>query len=536
MTKKDTITELNELADSLEDEKKRVIEFAQFHIRATDEENERLRADLASTDEENKRLRADLAALKKSYGARFRPSTERVSPGQLSLSLLGYMANPDSGNGEESAEDSDSNKKGSGKPKRKKRRSGISMLPVDKVERKLTEQERQCDCGREMKPDGFKIERQVVYTPPSLRMLEEHLEKCSCEYCDGSAAAKGAPKPIEGALASPSLLAQLCVAKGIDATPVERTGRQWARLGADFASSTLHNWMGRACILAEVFAPIAREKLLESYIISLDDTRLLSKKALEGDGTQKGRFWVYIGDVDRIVLCKYTPDWKGRHPSELLGDYDGILQLDGYAGINPLFERNGELTRVGCNDHCRRFFARALQEGDARAGPVIEAYGKVYAVETEATALGLNPMQRLQMRKERTMPLWLDLTAAIEGVRLQTPSTKSALGRGLVYWDKQRPTLEVFLDDGFVPISNAHVERLIRLIALMRKNSLFVGTVEAGERYASLMTLLLNCVVCGANPYEYLRDIFTRISQGIPNGAYAELLPRPWLMARSQLQ
>jgi hypothetical protein len=54
--------------------------------------------------------------------------------------------------------------------------------------------------------------------------------------------------------------------------------------------------------------------------------------------------------------------------------------------------------------------------------------------------------------------------------------------------------------------SNAHVERLIRLIALMRKNSLFVGTVEAGERYASLMTLLLNCVVCGANPYPLDTD------------------------------
>lgn len=60
------------------------------------------------------------------------------------------------------------------------------------------------------------------------------------------------------------------------------------------------------------------------------------------------------------------------------------------------------------------------------------------------------------------------------------------------------------MSSGSLPISNAHVERLLRTVALMRKNALFVGSLEAGERYAALLTMALNCVLCDANPFEYL--------------------------------
>jgi hypothetical protein len=109
---------------------------------------------------------------------------------------------------------------------------------------------------------------------------------------------------------------------------------------------------------------------------------------------------------------------------------------------------------------------------------------------------------------------------------------KSPLGKAIHYWTRQQPHLRAFLDDGRFPISNAHVERLLRVVSTFRKNSLFVGTIEAGERYATLLTVLLNCELAGVNPYAYLVDVIDKIAAGWPASRVADLLPRAWLAAR----
>jgi hypothetical protein len=57
---------------------------------------------------------------------------------------------------------------------------------------------------------------------------------------------------------------------------------------------------------------------------------------------------------------------------------------------------------------------------------------------------------------------------------------KAPLGKAIYYWTRQQATLCAFLDDGRFPISNAHVERLLRVVSTFRKNSLFVGSLDAG--------------------------------------------------------
>jgi len=48
----------------------------------------------------------------------------------------------------------------------------------------------------------------------------------------------------------------------------------------------------------------------------------------------------------------------------------------------------------------------------------------------------------------------------------------------------------------------------------MRKNSLFVGSVELGERVAVLLTVLLNCKLCGAKTYGYMATVSDKIAAG----------------------
>jgi len=73
-------------------------------------------------------------------------------------------------------------------------------------------------------------------------------------------------------------------------------------------------------------------------------------------------------------------------------------------------------------------------------------------------------------------------------------------------------------------------------VALFRKNSLFVDSLGAGERYATLLTVLLNCELAGANPHAYLVDVIDKVAAGWPSTRADELLPRAWLAARQAEQ
>jgi hypothetical protein len=242
---------------------------------------------------------------------------------------------------------------------------------------------------------------------------------------------------------------------------------------------------------------------------------------------------LYIGDVSRVAYCAFTPDWKGKHPCAVLDGFSGHLQSDGYGGIAALFTAPNAPDKVGLHDHCRRKYVETLRLGDGRAARVVALYGELYAVEREAKLLSAD--ERLALRRARSAPLWQALTAEI--ARLEPlAQPKSPLGKANIYFRRQNAALRAFLDHGVLPISNAHVERLLRSVALFRKHSLFVGSLEAGERYAALLTLAVNCALVGANPFTYFNDIFERLAAGWPNSRAAELMPQAWLAAQQRAE
>jgi hypothetical protein len=65
----------------------------------------------------------------------------------------------------------------------------------------------------------------------------------------------------------------------------------------------------------------------------------------------------------------------------------------------------------------------------------------------------------------------------------------------------------------------------MRPVAICRKNWLFVGSVEAGYRSAVLMSLIASCKANEVEPWAYLKDIFTRLPQGLSEDELRSLLP-----------
>ena len=84
---------------------------------------------------------------------------------------------------------------------------------------------------------------------------------------------------------------------------------------------------------------------------------------------------------------------------------------------------------------------------------------------------------------------------------------QSLLGIALDYALGQWKTLEVYLADGRVEIDNNLVENAIRPTALGKKNWLFMGDADAGERGAIIYTVIESCRRRGIDPYAYLKDV-----------------------------
>ena len=91
----------------------------------------------------------------------------------------------------------------------------------------------------------------------------------------------------------------------------------------------------------------------------------------------------------------------------------------------------------------------------------------------------------------------------------------------------RKESLLQFLFHADIPLSNNHVERAIRPVAVGRKNWLFCWT-EVGAKYAAIaFTLIECCKLHGINPWEYLVDVLQRIDTH-PARQVHLLTPKHW--------
>jgi hypothetical protein len=78
-----------------------------------------------------------------------------------------------------------------------------------------------------------------------------------------------------------------------------------------------------------------------------------------------------------------------------------------------------------------------------------------------------------------------------------------------------------------VPIDNNAAENAIRPLAIGRKNWLFVGSQQAGERAAVMLSLIESAKLNGHDPWAYLKDVFERLPT-LKNRDLDSLLPHNW--------
>jgi hypothetical protein len=87
--------------------------------------------------------------------------------------------------------------------------------------------------------------------------------------------------------------------------------------------------------------------------------------------------------------------------------------------------------------------------------------------------------------------------------------------------------LNRYLDDGRLEIDNNLTENAIRPSAVGKKNWLFIGHPQAGWRSAVIYSLIVSCRRRGIEPWEYLRDVLTRLP-AMKHSELPSVLPANW--------
>jgi hypothetical protein len=201
-----------------------------------------------------------------------------------------------------------------------------------------------------------------------------------------------------------------------------------------------------------------------------------------------------------------------------------VLQADAYAGFDKLYGER--VQEAACWAHARRKFEEIqVNSGSPIAAEAIVRIARLYAVEAEIR--GKPPAERAAVRQARAGPELEALHAWLDAV-LPSLSKKSELATAIRYALTHWVALTRYRDDGRLEIDNNAAERSLRAVALGRKNWLFAGSDDGGERAAAIYTLLGTAKLNGLNVEAYLRHVLEKLPD-LPADRIEELLP--WIVA-----
>lgn len=317
------------------------------------------------------------------------------------------------------------------------------------------------------------------------------------------------PQPIEQGMVGPGLLAQILINKYEYHLPLYRQEKMFRQqFGVELSRKTTGSWVGQSLELLMPVYRVIREDLLAGNYLQADETPIRYLDPDVKGKSQHGYLWVYNrpgGDV----LFEWRVSRSREGPKEFLKNFRGKLQTDGFSAYESLAKERDDLILVGCWAHARRGFREALTESKLAAW-FVRQIGLLYAVEKVLREKKTGPQLRAAIRTWQSRPVLARLRRAMELVRGRT-LPQGLLGQAIDYTLKRWEALTRFMDDGVLEIDNNLIENAIRPSALGKRNWLFIGHPEAGERSAVIYTLLGNCRRHGINPFDYLKDLFTRL-------------------------
>ena len=211
------------------------------------------------------------------------------------------------------------------------------------------------------------------------------------------------------------------------------------------------------------------------------------------------------------------------------GKYIGYLMCDGYAGYNVFSGK-----RLACWAHVRRKFFNIASD-NANAKNVLKLINKLYKIERRLSKeKDENKWSNEDFYKHRHSARNMESKKIIKQIKDKLllygnkSSPSSSLGKAISYAKNRWFELQVYLEDGCLPIDNNAAERSIRSMVVGRKNWLFAGSEDAGQWAANCYSIMESCRLQGIDPRSYM-NIVTKVlieNKNNENFDYSSLTPK----------
>ncbi len=243
---------------------------------------------------------------------------------------------------------------------------GRQELPpnLPRVERVLScsPDQRVCKrCGKVTVVIGYEESSQLDVEPARYFVLVMKREKRACRSCEdlGVVSAPLPPRIIEKCLASDRIVIETVVGKYCNHTPLHRQSMILERdLGLEISRATLDGWVLKVGELLIPMVAAMRRELISGSYIQADETPV-DVQTREGRGkNHQAYLWQYSRPGGSVVFDFRLG--RGRDgPKRFLGQFEGILQTDGYAAYDQIGAPR--MVHAACWAHARRQFFEAVQ-------------------------------------------------------------------------------------------------------------------------------------------------------------------------------
>lgn len=323
-------------------------------------------------------------------------------------------------------------------------------------------------------------------------------------------------RPLPKSIAEASLLSHILIQKFADHLPLYRQEKAFYRdFGWKVAQSTMVDWVKGCCELLEPLYDVLIKKVLESGYIQADESPIKVLERPKGKGksppskkVMRGYQWVYYDPHNKLVYFNYRPG-RGMHgPKEVLADYTGYVQCDGYSVYEGIAKKSKDIELLGCLVHARRYFDKAMESDQARASHVLELIQRIYQAESIGKNLTVDEHQ--EIRTGTILPLLQEIEKYIEEEALKI-LPKSPIGKAMAYFNNHKREIFKSAADVRFELDNNKIENSIRPLALGRKNYLFAGSHAGGKRLAMMYSFIGSCKIQGINPKDWLETTLKKI-------------------------
>ena len=202
------------------------------------------------------------------------------------------------------------------------------------------------------------------------------------------------------------LVAYMHVDKFVYSSPYYRQIRKMQRIGASFAASTVNDWEEICYRKLKRLLKLFKKIINQQDYLQVDEVPIDFVNDVGKGKCSSGYFWVVNAPSQKLVLFEFNPSRASTVPKELLIDFKGKLQCDGFSSYKSAFKDNKDVKLLTCLAHIRRGFIKAKKNNMVLARYFLNETRIIYDIEAYCTYKGLNDLERAAIRKKHIKPIF----------------------------------------------------------------------------------------------------------------------------------